>query len=258
MRLLILLLLFFCFSSALTAQENPRLIHVFVALADNEYQGIVPVPGSLGDGDRPSRNLYWGAAYGIRTYFGRAEEWELVADLETSNSKILDRVLFKHRKSGTYLLADAYEGKYIRGCTEDFLKACNGQNPERIVAPLVHLEFGGGADLLVYVGHNGLMDFEVSVEYEPVPSGHGREAILLGCYTQFYFEGEMEAAQAHPLLWTTHLMAPEAYSLHAAMEGWIRGESDEAIDERAAQAYHQYQNCGIRGARNLFATGYAK
>ena len=30
------------------AQEKPRVVHVFVALADNDHQGIVPVPMSRG------------------------------------------------------------------------------------------------------------------------------------------------------------------------------------------------------------------
>jgi len=43
-----------------------RVAHVIVALADNRFQGIVPVPAAIGNGDDPSRNLYWGAGYGLR------------------------------------------------------------------------------------------------------------------------------------------------------------------------------------------------
>jgi hypothetical protein len=43
---------------SVVAQAPPRLIHVFVALADNVHQGIVPVPAALGNGDDPARNLY--------------------------------------------------------------------------------------------------------------------------------------------------------------------------------------------------------
>lgn len=31
--------------------STTRTVHVFVALADNQYQGIVPVPPKLGNGD---------------------------------------------------------------------------------------------------------------------------------------------------------------------------------------------------------------
>lgn len=51
-------------------------------------------------------------------------------------------------------------------------------------------------------------------------------------------------------------MSPEAYTLKWALDGWILGESDDKIRERAAQAYNHYQSCGINGARRLLVTGY--
>ncbi|HBH24362.1 MAG TPA: hypothetical protein DDY13_13175 [Cytophagales bacterium] len=45
-----------------------RTIHVFVALCDNEHQGIVPVPNTLGNGKDPNSNLYWGAAQTYNNY----------------------------------------------------------------------------------------------------------------------------------------------------------------------------------------------
>jgi len=51
-------------------------------------------------------------------------------------------------------------------------------------------------------------------------------------------------------------MAPEAYTLKAAIDGWLLNETGTQIEERAAQTYHQYQKCGIKGARNLFTTGF--
>ncbi len=51
-------------------------------------------------------------------------------------------------------------------------------------------------------------------------------------------------------------MAPEAYTLKAIIDDWILKESPTKIKERSAQSYHKYQKCGIRGARNLFTTGF--
>jgi hypothetical protein len=51
-------------------------------------------------------------------------------------------------------------------------------------------------------------------------------------------------------------MAPEAYTLKSALDGWIAAEANEQIQERAAAAYDKYQKCGLRGARRLFATGW--
>lgn len=44
-------------------------LHVIVALVDNAFQGIVPVPAKIGNGDDAFNNLYWGAAFGVKTFF---------------------------------------------------------------------------------------------------------------------------------------------------------------------------------------------
>jgi hypothetical protein len=51
-------------------------------------------------------------------------------------------------------------------------------------------------------------------------------------------------------------MAPEAYTLKSAVDGWILGEDNQQIRERAAAAYDKYQKCGIKAARRLMATGW--
>jgi hypothetical protein len=51
-------------------------------------------------------------------------------------------------------------------------------------------------------------------------------------------------------------MAPEAYTLKSAIDGWILRESNDQIRERAAVAYDKYQKCGLRGARRLLVTGW--
>jgi hypothetical protein len=59
-----------------SSQNSPlRSVHVFVALADNEHQGIVPIPARLGNGLDPAHNLYWGAAAGVKTFFIRSADW---------------------------------------------------------------------------------------------------------------------------------------------------------------------------------------
>src|SRR5256885_8961765 len=60
--LIVFLLLAFGFTPVLRAQvhiaqSQPRTVHVFVALADNKNQGIVPVAAILGNGEDPQHNL---------------------------------------------------------------------------------------------------------------------------------------------------------------------------------------------------------
>jgi hypothetical protein len=55
MRSLVLLL--FLMSPCAAAE---RIVHIFVALADNASQGIERVPAKIGNGDDAENNLYWG------------------------------------------------------------------------------------------------------------------------------------------------------------------------------------------------------
>ena len=59
-----------------------------------------------------------------------------------------------------------------------------------------------------------------------------------------------------PLLWTTGLMAPEAYTLKAAIGAWIGQQDGNTVRMRAAEAYDKYQHCGLHAAQHLFATGW--
>ena len=78
--------------------------------------------------------------------------------------------------------------------------------------------------------------------------------IILACASKAFFGPYIRETGAEPLLWTTGLMAPEAYTLKAALSGWIAHEDNEAIRQRAARAYDKYQKCGARAALRLFAT----
>lgn len=241
--------------------QNPqrRTIHVFVALADNQHQGIVPVPARLGNGLDPAHNLYWGAAAGVKTFFVRSSDWVLLNCGEKPKPEILERCVFKRRETEDYLVADAYRGDEIRQTILDFFNAAAGAGEEtinlRVASRAVKLTAGGGSDLVAYVGHDGLMDFRLPSVPEKKNETH-RDAIILACDSKQFFAEPLRSAGAYPLLWTTGLMAPEAYTLKAALDGWIQRESGEQIRGRAAIAYDQYQKCGLRGARHLFASGW--
>ena len=237
------------------AVNSIPVIHVFVALADNVYQGIVPVSASLGNGDNPATNLYWGAAFGIRTFFSKNKDWELIATTRNPSATILERCIFKHRRASLLLVADAYRGKDISQTTVDFLEAAAGKPGEKLNIGDVQFHTGGSADLVAYIGHNGLMDFELH-SHPKRRDDRDRRAIILACASKQYFSLALQQSGATPLLWTTNLMAPEAYVLSAAIDGWMKKESDEQIRLRAADAYHKYQRCGVKAAQALFATGW--
>ncbi|MBC3758227.1 hypothetical protein H7U19_07420 [Hyunsoonleella sp. SJ7] len=238
-------------------QSKPitNTVHVFVALCDNANQGIVPVPAKLGNGQDPKNNLYWGAMFGLKSYFKRSKDWVFISSVKNPQPHILERVLFKHSTANTCLLADAYDGQYIKNAIKDFLEATAGRNTVSIEHGTKRLKFGGASNLLAYIGHDGLMEFDVKGEFEPI-NNKQRDAIILACVSKDYFKPYLEETKANPLLWSTGLMSPEAYTLKWALDGWVLSETDSEIRERAAKAYHNYQKCGINGARRLLVTGW--
>lgn len=249
--------IFICFLfliNVLTASASAKLIHVFVALCDNDSQGIVPVPKKIGNGNDPDNNLYWGCGYGIRTYFKNSAEWKLISKRKNISSIVLERCVFKHISKEVYIVADAYKGDKIKTCTVDFFKSASGNSSDTLMINTNTLDMNS-ADLVCYVGHDGLMDFTIE-DYPKQKNNAEKDVIILACASRSYYKEGVKAAGARPLLWTTNLMCPEAYSLKAAIDGWLLNETGTQIHLRAAEAYDQYQKCGLRGAKNLLATGW--
>jgi len=238
-------------------QNSAKVIHVLVALCDNENQGIVPVPKFLGNGEDPQKNLYWGAAYGVKTFFERSRSWQKVAEFENPKENVLQRIVFKHKTKNVYLVADAYLGSKMRETIADFFSAVSGEKLENVKLDSQNsiVQILGSANLVAFVGHNGLMDFELKNQPSKKDDNR-REAIILACASRNYFSAPLKKTNATPLLWTSNLMAPEAYILHDALEGWVAGESDEQIRTRAAAAYGKYQKISLKSARNLLVTGW--
>ena len=251
----------FCFvlATGWAQDSGVRTVHVFVALADNQSQGIIPVPAKLGNGEDPEHNLYWGSAYGVKTFFARSADWERITCGEKPKAEILERCVFKHRATRVYLVADAYRGREIRQAILDFLASAAGDDPEMVTVPAesgdLKLSTRGGANLVAYIGHDGLMDFQLQ-QFPHKKNEVRRDAVVLACTSKQFFTEPVRASGAYPLLWTTGLMAPEAYTLKSALDGWIAGENNEQIRDRAAGAYDKYQKCGFRAAHRLLVSGW--
>lgn len=235
--------------------NSAKVIHVLVALCDNENQGIVPVPAFLGNGEDTQRNLYWGAAYGVKTYFGKSASWQKLGTVANPKENVLERIVFKHKTQNVYLVADAYRGSKMKETINDFFSAVSGEKLENVTVNNQTIQVLGSANVVAFVGHNGLMDFKLDKEVETKDEAE-RDAIVLACASRNYFAEHLKKTNAKPLLWTSNLMAPEAYILHDALEGWIRGETDSQIQTRAAGAYAKFQKISVKSASKLLVTGW--
>ena len=171
-----------------------KTIHVMVALCDNENQGIVPVPAKLGKGDDLKNNLYWGALYGVKSYFKRSAEWELV---KVSKAPwVLERLVFKHKREKYFLVADAWNGRDIKFTTLEFLQSVSGRSKDTLHVQDHVIGIHGNAHLIAYVGHDGLMEriIDESVCYKN-EDGRQRDVIVLACFSKAFFGPPSEGVQ---------------------------------------------------------------
>lgn len=234
-----LLFLFIVLTVAAHA-EAPRRIHVFVALADNKSQGIIPVPAKIGDGNDAVHNLYWGCDEALPPVFKASTLWKLTSSTANPTPSVIERVVFTHKSGKWILTADAYRGTAIRECTVDFFGALTGNEPNLA--------------LVAYIGHNGLMDFQLPAG-AAVRSNQVREAIVLCCKSADYFGPHLAAVNAKPVLLTTQLMYPGGFLLRTALDGWTAHETPAQILSRAAAAYAKNQKISVKAAAGVFTTG---
>jgi hypothetical protein len=223
------------YSPQIFATEQHRTIHVFVALADNQHQGIAPVPAKIGNGDDAANNLYWGCSEGLKEIFRASREWKLISTTPDPSPQIIERCVFERKSPAATLTADAYRGAKIIHCTSDFFSAAAR----------------GDADLVAYIGHDGLMDFEIP----PLPENKNTNTpvIVLCCKSEAFFSKPLAEVGAKPLLLTTQLMYPGSFILKNALDGWLCGESAAKIRERAASAYAANQHISLKAARGVFS-----
>lgn len=249
-----------CAAAQPEQKVNINVVHVLVSLCDNENQGIVPVPARIGNGLDYDNNLYWGARYGVRTFFNNLPDWEKLASWKnpSDNSAVLERVVFRNRKTKSfYLVAEAWRGDEMKQAISEFYFYAAGERPLPLTIKQAQtIKAGGDAQLVVFIGHNGLMDIESRIFPPKKPKEKPRysknQAAVFACQSLSYFKKPLEDIGARPILLTTGNMAPEAYVLEALLESWRVGNSAEQRRERVAKAYHEYQKCGLSGARRLF------
>lgn len=216
-------------------QAELRKVRVYVALCDNETQGIAPVGEKIGNGDEPDSNLYWGCSDGIAVHFKKTRKWKVTRTEADVSDEVLRRITFKHTEAEIELVAYAYRGSEMMRCLADFEKAAAG----------------GEFDLVAYIGHNALMDFR----QEP-PEGveeNDTEVVVLCCLSEKYFRDRLEALGCRPLVMTSQFMYPGSFILSAAIESWWKGEGLGEIRSVAGRAYAANQKISVREATGIFA-----
>lgn len=208
MKKSILVLILCLLSIVISAQDTVKL---FVALWSNP----------------PQSDLYWGMKYGIKTYFNQDKDWEMV-NSKNPNNTILEQILFYNKTLDLYVDAMAYNTSKIKKTITEFIEYAYQASEE---------------ELVIYVGHDGLMDFDIDV----VPQKNLCDAMVFSCVSQNYFSPYLDM-----ILSTYTFMAPEAYGVMAAIESWAKKENEEGIRKNTAVSYAKYQKISVRSAERTF------
>jgi hypothetical protein len=230
------------FAACLTAltgcatASDDRTIAVFVALCDNASQGIQPVPPKIGDGDVPAANLYWGCSDGMSSLFKRSSKWKLIKTEREGLEPVLERLTFRHQSKPCTLVAHAYRGREIKSSLADYFNAIAKRE----------------ADLVCYIGHNGLMEFDIEPPVKLKTPGKV-DAISLCCASLSYFKAPLKTLDARPILLTQQLMYPGAFVIHDVAEKWLAGGDRKSFRDAAGRAMAKNQKISVRAATGIFA-----
>ncbi len=237
--------------------DEALVVHIFVPLCDNDNQGIVPTTKSLGDGLNLKTNLYWGAGYGMKTHFKRRKDWKLVYQQFDTDSNILERVVFYKvysNKAKVYLIADGYRGDRMEQCLEDFFKSLAGIKRDSLNIENSYVDISSQADLLIFNGHNGLMDVDMELIYNE--DNVYRDAAVISCVSYGYFENYLKCLKAYPLVTSVSFLPPEAYVAEGLVNSWALMKTNDEIRLAAGDAMYKAHKKSQKAMRAMFKTGW--
>lgn len=232
------------------------VVHAFVALYGYNFSDYNNMR-TWEDGTDPVTNLYWGAGYGIKTYFSRYDDWKLVFEQKNLSDTVLERLVFTKKFSNgaeVYLIADAYIGYEMETCLKNYFSALSEENSDSVVLGNKTIPANGNADLIVFNGHNGLMDYLVNPELHK--SFRQKETAVIACYSGRYFMDYFRIYHTYPLITTCGLIPAEAYILASIIESWALLKTGQDIRQNIITRYSEIHKCPESDVENLFATGW--
>ncbi|MBR1996802.1 MAG: hypothetical protein IKC90_05315 [Akkermansia sp.] len=215
-----------------------KQVAVFVALCDNEHQGIAPVPEKIGNGQDPAHNLYWGCSDALPKVMRASRDWGrpvYYASYSGKKTQVIDTVVCTRADSAATVYAFAYRGDSIAACMRDFeaALAC------------------GGYDLVAFIGHNGLMDVDLPERGERAP--RSTDAVVLCCMSDEWFSDRIRNLGCRPVLMTQQYMYPAGKAFTEALAAWLKSPQDAAaIHTAAGRAYAANQGISLKAAKGVF------
>lgn len=238
------------------AAGRPLVVQVHVPLCEAT---IIPCGNAkLGDGDRPSGNLYWATGEGFLGWFGRkGGGWKQVLATDGAaigEADVLDLRVWRRelatpaawRRAGAparfamIVVAQAWRGTEIDAALARYGEDLYGAHAQAIALPDgTSIAAGGDAHIVAYVGHNRLMDLQ-SFDWRAIAKrgdDRPRGVVAIACHTAPYMQDVVPGARQVPLLLTRDFMLASAAALEGTTLAFARGGDYKAIRRGGAQGY---------------------
>jgi hypothetical protein len=254
------------------ASGRPLVATVFVALCDNDSQGIVKVRNRrICRGDDPEQNLYWATAGGLSATL-RAAGWRRVfLERFTTGDLAVKAIWRKRLRPGgalrargivagvdAYIVGLGYRGREIRKAMIDYLQAVNRDEARLEDAAEVRLQAGGQSQIVGYIGHDYFYDVE---DPRPLLSLRDGDSVLhkgvfaLSCTGHRLIRPAIRRGNAHILMLNRTLGFPGAWTAEAIVVAIAHGSDARAIHRHAAAAFARGQGVSLSTAWAAFAHG---
>jgi hypothetical protein len=255
---------------------KPMVVTVYVALCDNDSQGIVPVKNKkICKGNDPDNNLYWASSGGL---FGhtRSRHWKRLSVDENRTPDIAVRAVWTKRLVASGLLREmgvkggfdvilvglAYRGERIRQTMVDYLKAVNRDDVDALTLPDGRvIDAYGKSHIIGWIGHDYFMD-------EPdVPSliaetrgdsSLDKGVFGLSCMSDLYFRPAIERTNVHILALNRQFTFPSAFTVLGIIGALAEGKDHPGIHRAAVKAFAEGQKRPAGELMRVFSYGDGK
>jgi hypothetical protein len=251
---------------------RPLVATLFVALCDNDSQGIVKVKNRrICRGDDPDQNLYWATAGGLAATL-RAAHWQRVSIAYFREGDLAVKAVWRRRLApggalrarfvrssfDAYIVGLGYRGREIRQAMVDYLQAVNRDDEHREEADHVWLRAGGASHLVGYIGHDYFYDVDDVQPLLSLREGDSRlhkGTFALSCSGHRLIRPAIRRGNAHILILNRTLGFPGAWTAEAIVGAIADGKDARAIHRTAATAFAKGQGVSLPAALGAFAYG---
>ena len=254
---------------------KPLVLTAYVALCDNDFQGIVKVKNpKICNGEKPGSNLYWGTGGGLKGYL-KNEGWKNVLYKDTPNENLAVKAIWKRtfkpgkklaqkgvsEKFDVYIVGLGYRGVKIRQAMIDFVKAVHRdrERTEKLTDDLT-LTCGGASHLVGYIGHNYFLDITEADTKGIIKKAAGESKLpkgvfALSCLGTEYIKPAIKRPNAHILMLNKSFTYPGAWTVGGIVKAIAAGKNAAGIHHTASKAFAEGKKKKLGAILSSFSYG---